>query len=190
MGGTLVPDAMGAGVVVPTLSCAFALREGLPGEDKMVAKVRFALVAALVSLALAAPGALAYNGEVDQVADVDGPRQVVCPAAVSATVTVLDRDAKPLPGIAVTWSTGAVGTTDANGEHTITFQVASSVTVTATTANGAVGSLVITCVQPGITLPRTDTALRAGSSAPIPSWVYLLLAVTGSGLLVPAARRR
>jgi hypothetical protein len=156
----------------------------------MVAKVRLALVSALVWLALAAPAALAYNGEVGEQVDVDGPGRVVCPAAVSATVTVVDLANNPLEGVEVTWSTGATGTTDANGQHTITFQVTSSVTVTATTADGAVGSLVITCVQAGISLPRTDTALPADSGAPISWWVYLLVVVTGPGLLVLAARRR
>jgi hypothetical protein len=159
-------------------------------EDKMVAKLRFALVAALVSLVFAAPGVLAYDGEVGGQVDVEGPGRVVCPAAVSATVTVVDLDGNPLAGVAVTWSTGATGITNASGQHTITFQVPSSVTVTATTAGGAVGSLVITCVQAGIPLPRTDTALPADSGAPIPWWVYLLVVVTGPGLFALAARRR
>ena len=156
----------------------------------MAARMRTALVAALVALAIMAPAALGYEGEVDEQVEVKGPGSVVCPAAVSATVTVVDLDANALAGVAVTWSTGATGTTDANGQHTITFQVASSVTVTATTAEGAVGSLVITCVQPGIALPRTETALPGGLGAPIPWWAYLLVVVTAPGLLILAARRR
>jgi len=159
-------------------------------EDNMAARIRISLVAALVALAIAAPAAFGYEGEADEQVDVDGPSQVVCPATVSATVTVVDRDGKPLAGITVTWSTGATGTTDANGNHTITLQVTSTVTVTATTADAAVGSLVITCVQPGIALPRTETALPGGLGAPIPWWAYLLLVVTAPGLLILAARRR
>ena len=156
----------------------------------MAAKIRISLVAALVALAIAAPAVIGYDGEVAQQVDVSGPGSVVCPATVSATVTVVDLDGNPLAGVPVTWSTGATGTTDASGQHTITFSVASSVTVTATSSDGAVGSLVINCVQPGISLPRTDTALSAAPGAPTPWWAYLLVIVTGSGLLVLASRRR
>jgi hypothetical protein len=156
----------------------------------MVARLRIAIVSALVSLALAAPGALAYDGEVGQQVDVAGASQVLCPTPVSATVTVVDLDGNPLEGVEVTWSTGDVGTTDAAGQDTITVQVTADIVVTATTVGAAVGSLAITCVQEGITLPRTDTALPADSGAAIPWWAYVLLFVTGPGLLVFAARRR
>jgi len=155
----------------------------------MAARLRTAFLAALVSLVVAAPAAFAYDGEVGEQVDIEGPGRVVCPAAVSATVTVVDKEGKPIPGAVVTWSTGATGTTDAKGQHTITLQVASSVTVTATTASGAVGRLLITCVQAGIALPRTDATLPS-DPAPIPWWAYLLAVVAGPGLLVLAARRR
>ncbi len=157
----------------------------------MNARLRVALMGALMALAFAVPAALAYDGEVGEQLDIEGPSQVVCPAsAITATVTVVDLAGAPLEGVEVTWSTGDVGTTDAAGQHTITFAVTANVTVTATTADGAVGSLTITCVQQGIPLPRTDTSLQAESGLAIPLWVYLLVLVVGPGLLTLAVRRR
>jgi hypothetical protein len=176
-------------MAVPILTSAFALREGLPVEEKMVSKLRLALVSALVSLVLVAPGLLAYDGEVAKQVDVSGPRSVVCPTIVSVTATVVDLNGNPLAGVEVVWSTGAVGTTNASGQHTISVNVTADVTVTAT-AGGAVGSLVISCVQQGVPLPRTDTALAAEPGAPAAWWAYLLVALVVPGVLVLAARRR
>ena len=158
----------------------------------MNTRLRVALMGALMALVFAVPTAVAYDGEVGEQVDVDGPGQVVCPAsAVTATVTVVDLEGVPLEGVEVTWSTGDVGTTNAAGQHTITFSVTANVVVTATTADGAVGSLTITCVTQGIPLPRTDSSMHADSGLVVPGWVYLLvLAVVGPGLVTLAARRR
>lgn len=115
--------------------------------------------AILLSLSIGLP-AFAYDGEVEVQVDVSGPSRAVCPTAVSATVTVVDRDGNPLVGVPVTWSTGATGTTDASGQHTISVALATSLTVTAS-AQGATGTLVIQCVAGevlgSVGLPRTST---------------------------------
>ena len=160
-----------------------------------MARFRIALLTALFSILLAAPGALAYNGEVEQQIDVNGPIQLVCPAADRTfTATVVDRDGKPLGGVKVTWSTGEVTTTAANGTTSITVDLTASGSVTATTEGGAVATHAFTCLQGqvggAIGLPRTDTVLPA-NSAPSPAWwVYLPFVVLSIGLIRVARRRR
>ena len=160
----------------------------------MVARFRVALLSALVSLVLAAPALLAYNGEVDKQVDVKGPGQVVCPAQATLTATVVDLNGNPLEGVKVTWSTGAVGTTDSHGKTSITINLTASGVVTATAEGGAVGSLAITCLQGdvggAIGLPRTDTAVPGDSAPTTAWWAFLLAVIAGSGALVLATRRR
>lgn len=148
------------------------------------------VLAALAVLALmAAPVALAYDGEVEVQVGVNGPGRAVCPTAITATVTVVDRDGKPLEGVAVVWSNGESGVTDANGMHTTSVDVSESLTVEAT-ASGATGTLVIECVQGGVLgavgLPRTDTVpertttdgtLAAGSALVAAALVCLAIAI-------------
>src|SRR4051812_25524007 len=167
------------------------------GEQEM-ARFRIALLGALFSAMLIAPAALGYNGEVEQQVDVNGPIQVVCPAQDRTfTATVVDRDGKPLGGVQVTWSTGQVTTTAANGKTSITVDLTASGSVTATTAGGAVGSHAFTCIQGqvggAIGLPRTDTALPADSAPAPSSWAFfafVFVVVAGLGFARVTRRRR
>ena len=142
--------------------------------------------AILLSLSFALP-ALAYEGEVEVQVDVAGPARAVCPAAVSATVTVVDRDGAPMAGVPVTWSNGATGTTDSAGQHSITVNLQASLTVTAS-AMGATGTLVIQCVTGevlgAVGLPRTSTDPGTQSGEAL----ALLVIAAATGLLI--ARRR
>lgn len=142
--------------------------------------------AILLSLSFALP-ALAYEGEVEVQVDVAGPARAVCPAAVSATVTVVDRDGTPMAGVPVTWSNGATGTTNAAGQHTITVDLATSLTVSAS-AMGATGTLVIQCVTGevlgSVGLPRTSTAPE-----PVTGETAALLVIAAAVGLVLARRR-
>jgi len=151
-----------------------------------------ATIGAIALALLFAVPSLAYEAEVEVQVDVSGPSRAVCPTAVSATVTVVDRDGKPLAGIPVTWSTGATGVTDASGQHTVTVNLTGSLTVEAT-AQGATGSLVIQCVEGDVLgsvgLPRTDTA---PDRAPLPllglAVVAILGAAAGTRRLIVAQR--
>ena len=152
------------------------------------------VVGALALLFVLAFPVLAYEGEVAVQVDVNGPSRAVCPAAVSATVTVVDGNGSPLAGVQVTWSTGEVGTTNASGQHTITVNLSGDVEVTAT-ASGAVGRLLIDCITgevlgsvgapTGGGLPRTDTVAPADSgSVGVPLIaVGLLVTLVGLGSL-------
>ena len=146
------------------------------------------LCAAILLTLLFALPTLAYDGEVEVQVDVSGPGRAVCPAALSATVTVVDREGNPMAGVPVTWSTGANGTTDANGQHTVTVAVATTVTVTAS-AQGATGTLVIQCVAGevlgSVGLPRTSTAPETSNDG----WL-LLLAIPTAVAAGVALRRR
>ena len=152
----------------------------------MIPQLRRTLAAAVLLLLCVAPGALAYEGEVDTQVDVDGPSQAVCPTAIEATVTVVDRDGNPLEGVEVVWSNGDTGVTNAEGKHTTTVQISASLTVEVT-ANDATGKLVIECITGEVLgetgLPRTDTA---PASTPAAAW----LAVGALGLLGALGLRR
>jgi hypothetical protein len=166
-----------------------------------MARLRIALLGALFSIVIAAPAALAYNGEVGNQIVVSGGGQFVCPVSRILTATVVDLDGKPLEGVTVTWSTGAVTTTDAQGHASITVSVTVTGVITASTAE-AVGSVNLTCITEGvggsIGLPRTDTSLPTGATPGTVSWAYLLFVMSGAGLflvvsgtgLARVARRR
>lgn len=152
--------------------------------------LRSILGALALAFALALPVA-AYETEVDVQVDVDGPSRAVCPAALSATVTVVDKNGNPMPGVQVVWSTGQTGTTDATGKHTITFNATVDLEVTAT-ALGATGRLLIDCVTGEVLgsggspsaggLPRTDTDVPSNGVAPAGAIAALLLGATLVGL--------
>jgi hypothetical protein len=162
-------------------------------ERTMIVRSRIALMSAAVALLLLVPSAFAYNGEVGAVVGVEGPESAVCPAAGQTyTATVEDTNGSPLAGVSVSWSTGATTTTNAQGQTSITVTVTGNTTITAT-ANGAVGSIKVTCVQGGvggvIGLPRTDTAAPSSTA----SLTLLAVVAAGLALLVPVglrARRR
>lgn len=151
--------------------------------------LRSLVPATALALLLALP-VFGYEGEVNVQVDVDGPSRAVCPAAVSATVTVVDGNGNPQAGVQVTWSTGEIGTTNASGQHTITVNLSGDVEVTAA-ANGAVGRLLIDCVTGEVLgsvgapsaggLPRTDTATPtdAAPAGLLPSGFGLLLGALG-----------
>ena len=160
--------------------------------------LRSAVGALALAFALALP-AFAYEGEVGVQVDVNGPSRAVCPAAVSATVTVVDKNGAPLAGVLVAWSTGETGTTNASGQHTITVSLSGDLEVTAA-ANGAVGRLLIDCITgevlgsvgapTGGGLPRTDTAAPAADPEPLGMpliAIGALAAVVGAGRML---RRR
>jgi hypothetical protein len=159
----------------------------------MMVRLRTALISAAVALVLIVPAAFAYNGEVGAVVDVSGPGQAVCPATGQTyTATVTDTNGNPLEGVTVTWSTGAVGTTDAQGHHSITVDVTTSTTITAT-VQGASGSITVTCIGAGavggsISLPRTDSARSSGAALPVLLIIALGLALPGALLYRRRAR--
>jgi hypothetical protein len=162
-------------------------------EYQMIGHLRTALVGGLFLLVLAVPAAVAYNGEVANQVDVSGGGQFLCPASRTLTATVVDLDGKPLEGVAVTWSTGTVTTTNAQGQASITVTVTATGVITASTAE-AVGSVTLTCINPqggvggSIGLPRTDTAIPTVVSPSLVSWVLLFGVVAVAIVLVASAK--
>ena len=160
-----------------------------------MARFRIALLGALFAIVLAAPAALAYDSEVGNQVSVSGGGQFVCPTSRTLTATVVDLQGNPLADVTVTWSTGAVTKTDAQGHTSITLTVTASGVITATTSQ-SVGSVTLTCItgQGGvggsIGLPRTDTALPSDSSPSGAWWALILVAVSGVGLVRVARRSR
>jgi hypothetical protein len=157
-------------------------------------RLRVALPGALLAILLAAPAVLAYDSEVGNQVNVGGGGQFVCPTSRTLTATVVDLQGNPLAGVTVTWSTGAVTTTNAQGHTSITLNVTASGTITASTKE-AVGSVTLTCITGEgnvggtIGLPRTDTALPATTTRLGATWALLLVVAFGLGL-VRVARRR
>jgi hypothetical protein len=158
-----------------------------------MAGFRIALLGALFAIVLAAPAALAYDSEVGNQVSVSGGGQFVCPTSRTLTATVVDLQGNPLADVTVTWSTGTVTKTDAQGHTSITLTVTATGVITASTSQ-AVGSVTLTCIQGGvggsIGLPRTDTALPGDSTPSGAWWALLVVVLSGVGLVRVARRSR
>jgi hypothetical protein len=130
-----------------------------------------AAILAVGALLLLAQGAAAYEGEVDSQIGVDGPTTAVCTETVEVTARVFDREGNPLAGREVVWSTGEIGTTDANGVVKLNVVVSGDVTVKATSGESS-AQITIVCergavdgaVGGAVGLPRTSTEAPASTS--------------------------
>jgi hypothetical protein len=119
------------------------------------------VVLALGVLLVLAQAAAAYEGEVDAQIGIKGPTTADCPERVEVTARVFDKEGNPLAGQEVVWSTGEVGTTDANGYVTLKIVVSGDITVRATSGESS-AQITIVCEREGAVggvqgLPRTST---------------------------------
>jgi Bacterial Ig-like domain (group 1) len=136
------------------------------------------VILALGVLLVLAQAAAAYEGEVDAQIGIKGPTTADCPEPVAVTARVFDKEGNPLAGQEVVWSTGEVGTTDANGYVTLHIVVSGDLTVRATTGESS-AQITIVCERHGAVagvkgLPRTDTEAPAGPGLAILAGLGLL----------------
>jgi len=120
------------------------------------------VILAVGLLLILAQAAAAYEGEVDAQVGIKGPTTAECPEVVEVTARVFDKEGNPLAGQEVVWSTGEVGTTDADGYVTLKVLVSGDITVKATSGDST-AQIAIVCKRDngavgGVTgLPRTST---------------------------------
>jgi Bacterial Ig-like domain (group 1) len=119
------------------------------------------ILLALGVLLVLAQAAAAYEGEVDAQIGIKGPTTANCPEPVEVTARVFDKEGNPLAGQEVIWSTGEVGTTDANGYVTLKIVVSGDITVRARSGDSS-AQITIVCKREGAVagaqgLPRTST---------------------------------
>lgn len=135
-------------------------------------------------------GAAAYEGEVDSQIGVDGPTTADCTETVEVTARVFDKEGNPLAGREVVWSTGEVGTTDANGVVKLNVVVSGDITVKATSGESS-AQITIVCergavdgaVGGAVGLPRTSTEAPASTPG-----IVILAALSLLGVALVARR--
>ncbi len=101
---------------------------------KLVRSLAAGGVAALLLLAVAAPAAFAYQGQVANQVTVTGPSGTInCDTALTLTATVLDSHGLPVDNLAVVWTFGAGQVSGDQIGTTSTTTNASGVTTTTVT---------------------------------------------------------
>jgi hypothetical protein len=144
-------------------------------------RIAAAGAAALLLLSVAAPAALAYEGQVAQQITVAGPAgTLVCNTALTLTATVLDAGGNPVDLRAVVWSFGAGQVTGDQIITVTTMTDAAGVTSTTVKLACVVGNrtIVVTAAPASgqIVLGITATGLPPTSTDPgsTPMWPYAL----------------
>ena len=159
---------------------------------KLVRSLAAGGVAALLLLAVAAPAAFAYQGQVANQVTVAGPSGTInCDTPLTMTATVLDSHGLPVDNLAVVWTFGAgqvsgdqIGTTstttNASGVTTTTVTlacIAGNRTVVATAAPAS-GRFVISpefvlgvsaTPTPAVTAPPGAAATHGTGATPPPT---------------------